>query len=676
MNRIIFILLAFVSMNSSIQAQSSSHVYKVFFNVDESNLDEQDHLVLNQMLSDLKNQTYYEITLTAHTDYNASYHYNEALSKRRAISVQDYLIAKGLKKEFFDIKWQGEMMPAASNLTLEGKAQNRRVEIKVIKKTLNNTQDLIQAIKPQYLQSYNLNQQGTTIISSENGMTITVPENAFTTKDGKTVPQDQVVLKLEEFHNPLDFIFNKLTTISDGKMLESGGMFKITAEFNNQELLLKNDKKLNVEMPSKNIKPNMNVFTGVKNSNGEMEWEIKKETFGLKNNKVKPVECPLVLDDKLLNELYIKTDLTPQALNFKHAIPRRVPKPIMPKTPKYASYPSENDVFTWLERVSLSKNEKSLRMKREMDKVDALNAKKQAKYDRKLKYYQLKLSTYPQDSLNSELAINAFSKWLNTEQESLSNNITIIEQKAYNRAITKLIKYNQAKKLTCQSIPKVINGMSHFNENEVTQIRKNQRLMLALIEISNNDKLFKAYAKNGVIDYSNANLARYINRRYRYIEASSINRLAYQSSNPYLAKIKNMADLQNLKTKGINNKTLAQDAGTIYQASFSNMGYINCDRFTGQQLVDIEIAADKGMQISLYVKSINGMLSASYNAKTQKYIARVPKNVNIQVLVMGVKNGIPVFESQNISFDKTQVVATSPKITTTERILEQLKKVG
>lgn len=676
MNRIIFILLAFVSMNSSIQAQSSSHVYKVFFNVDESNLDEQDHLVLNQMLSDLKNQTYYEITLTAHTDYNASYHYNEALSKRRAISVQDYLIAKGLKKEFFDIKWQGEMMPAASNLTIEGKAQNRRVEIKVIKKTLNNTQDLIQEIKPQYLQSFNLNKQGNTIISSENGMTITVPENAFTTKDGKTVPQDQVVLKLEEFHNPLDFIFNKLTTISDGKMLESGGMFKITAEFNNQELLLKNDKKLNVEMPSKNIKPNMNVFTGVKNSNGEMEWEIKKETFGLKNNKVKPVESPLVLDDKLLNDLYIKTDLTPQALNFKHAIPRRVPKPIMPKTPKYASYPSENDVFTWLERVSLSKNEKSLRMKREMDKVDALNAKKQAKYDRKLKYYQLKLSTYPQDSLNSEIAINAFSKWLNTEQESLSNNITIIEQKAYNRAITKLIKYNQAKKLTCQSIPKVINGMSHFNEIEVAQIRKNQRLMLALIEISNNDKLFKAYAKNGVIDYSNANLARYINRRYRYIEASSINRLAYQSSNPYLAKIKNMADLQNLKTKGINNKTLAQDAGTIYQASFSNMGYINCDRFTGQQLVDIEIAADKGMQISLYVKSINGMLSASYNAKTQKYIARVPKNVSIQVLVMGVKNGVPVFESQNISFDKTQVVATSPKITTTERILEQLKKVG
>jgi hypothetical protein len=672
----ILTLLVLIVISFEVFAQSQEFNYKVFFNVDESKLDEQDHLVLNQLLSDLKNQPYYEITLTAHTDFNASYLYNEALSKRRALSVEDYLVSKGLKKEFFNIKWQGEMMPASSNLTLEGKAQNRRVEIKVIKKTLNNTQDLIQEIKPQYLQSFNLNKQGNTIISSENGMTITVPENAFTTKDGKTVPQDQVVLKLEEFHQPMDFIFNKLSTISDGKMLESGGMFKITAEFNKQELLLRNDKKLDVEMPSKNIKPNMNVFTGKENSNGVMEWQLRKETFGLKNNKIKPIECPVVMDENILKSLYYPQDLKPIELTYKYTYSGIASKPQMPKEPRYSSYPSESQMFTWLERMTLSKSEREIRYKRECDKIDSKNLKRKDRYEQKMNAYNIAIQRYPQDSINSLNELASFNLWLNSEINALTNNTSIVEQKAYNRAVDKMIKLNRNKKLNCKNVPQFFAYHARFNESELQTVKRNKLLMYALIETRNNLETVNKRFKNGEIDYSNPNLLRHIARKYRFLDAPEINRLVgYGLNNPYMAQIKRNAELQKIKTNGINNQTLASDAGTIYKASFSNMGYINCDRFTGQQLVNIEIEADKDMQISLYVKSVNGMLNAYYNANTQKYIAQVPKNVAVQVLVMGVKNGVPVFESQNISFDKTQVVATSPKISTTERILEQLKKV-
>jgi len=668
-------LLVLIVLSFEVIAQSNQNDYKVFFKIDESNLDEQDLLVLNQIVNDLKNQAYYEITLTAHTDFNASYMYNEALSKRRAISAEEYLISKGLKKEFFDIKWHGEYLPVASNSFDEGKAQNRRVEIKVVKKTLNNTQDLIQNIKPQYQQTFNLNHQGSTVLSSENGMKITVPENAFITKDGKTVPQEKVEIKLEEFHNPMDFIFNKLTTISDGKMLESGGMFKITAEFNNQELILKNDKKINVEMPSKNIKPNMNVFTGKKNSRGEMEWQIRPETFGLKNNKVNLTECPMNLNPELLKELYINQTLTQQTLNLKHSVPRLVKKPVMPKTPTYFSYLSESEVFTWFERISLSKTEKSLRMKIETDKVDALNARKRVKYEKKLINYHFRLSAYPQDSINYILANKECDEWFTKEIAKLSNNTLIIEQNAYNKAISNLIKYNKAKKITCQNLPRFIARQSRFNKNDEEQIIKNNRLMFALIEIMNNGSFINRLFKNGEIDYSNASLAKYVKRRYRFTEVSISNRFVNLSSNPYLVKMKNMAELENLKNKGINNQTLAKDANTIYQASFSNLGYINCDRFSGQQMVDIEIQADKDIQISLYVKSVNGMIMPQYIEKSQKYFTKVPKNVEVHILVIGVKNGVPVFESQNLSFDKTQKIVLSPKTTTTERILEQLKKV-
>lgn len=72
------------------------------------------------------------ILIEGHTDSAGTDEYNMDLSRRRAQSVSNYLIAKGVDASRFTVKWYGETQPRADNATAEGKAKNRRVELGII----------------------------------------------------------------------------------------------------------------------------------------------------------------------------------------------------------------------------------------------------------------------------------------------------------------------------------------------------------------------------------------------------------------------------------------------------------------------------------------------------------------------------------------------------------------
>ncbi len=64
-----------------------------------------------------------------HTDSTGSYETNKALSRQRAITVRDYLIAQDVAASSIEVEGLGPDRPVAGNETTEGRAQNRRVEI-------------------------------------------------------------------------------------------------------------------------------------------------------------------------------------------------------------------------------------------------------------------------------------------------------------------------------------------------------------------------------------------------------------------------------------------------------------------------------------------------------------------------------------------------------------------
>lgn len=79
--------------------------------------------------------TQYEKTyvdVLGHTDSVGSDAFNQTLSEQRASSVADYLAGRGVQRARLATKGYGESQPKASNTSEEGRAQNRRVEIRLV----------------------------------------------------------------------------------------------------------------------------------------------------------------------------------------------------------------------------------------------------------------------------------------------------------------------------------------------------------------------------------------------------------------------------------------------------------------------------------------------------------------------------------------------------------------
>jgi len=104
----------------------------ITFGFDRSDLQSQFYPVLDNVASTLReyNQTIVEVA--GHTDSKGTDAYNQALSERRAGSVGNYLMSKGLMRDRFILVGAGESRPVASNDTEAGRAQNRRVEITLV----------------------------------------------------------------------------------------------------------------------------------------------------------------------------------------------------------------------------------------------------------------------------------------------------------------------------------------------------------------------------------------------------------------------------------------------------------------------------------------------------------------------------------------------------------------
>ncbi|WP_238367537.1 OmpA family protein [Mesobacterium pallidum] len=72
------------------------------------------------------------VQVIGHTDSDGSAAYNQDLSQRRAQAVSSVLIGNGVSPSRIQAFGRGEDQPVATNLTAEGKAQNRRVEIVIL----------------------------------------------------------------------------------------------------------------------------------------------------------------------------------------------------------------------------------------------------------------------------------------------------------------------------------------------------------------------------------------------------------------------------------------------------------------------------------------------------------------------------------------------------------------
>jgi len=88
-------------------------VPEIFYDLDKSTLRAESKNALDGLIQTLNENPTITIKLTAHTDYRADDNYNLKLSDRRAKSVMDYLISKGVPADRLTSEGKGETTPKA-----------------------------------------------------------------------------------------------------------------------------------------------------------------------------------------------------------------------------------------------------------------------------------------------------------------------------------------------------------------------------------------------------------------------------------------------------------------------------------------------------------------------------------------------------------------------------------
>jgi OOP family OmpA-OmpF porin len=113
-------------------APESISMQGVYFDFDKSDLKSNYAPMLSLVYDKLVENPQARAVIGGHTDSTGPAEYNQGLSERRANAVRDYLIQKGIAAERIEAVGYGMTAPLVSNLTPEGRAVNRRVDITVV----------------------------------------------------------------------------------------------------------------------------------------------------------------------------------------------------------------------------------------------------------------------------------------------------------------------------------------------------------------------------------------------------------------------------------------------------------------------------------------------------------------------------------------------------------------
>ena len=105
----------------------------ILFNTGKSSFQKQAMPVLQAITAILKEYPTAKFSLEGHTDSTGSDVLNQKLSEERAAAVKNFLVENGIDASRLSSKGFGESTPVDSNKTAKGRANNRRVEVKLVK---------------------------------------------------------------------------------------------------------------------------------------------------------------------------------------------------------------------------------------------------------------------------------------------------------------------------------------------------------------------------------------------------------------------------------------------------------------------------------------------------------------------------------------------------------------
>ena len=120
-------------VTEEVQKQLNDYARTILFDTGKSSIKAESTSVMVDIIQILNEYPNAKFTVEGHTDSVGSEKLNQKLSEERANSVRNFLIDKGIAADRLTAIGYGEAKPIATNNTRAGRAQNRRVEINLVK---------------------------------------------------------------------------------------------------------------------------------------------------------------------------------------------------------------------------------------------------------------------------------------------------------------------------------------------------------------------------------------------------------------------------------------------------------------------------------------------------------------------------------------------------------------
>lgn len=632
-------MLGLLAVAGNLSAQTTTAVYAVHFNSDEYQLDEKDKAILEGLVRVLTGPDYAELNLTAHTDFVADATYNQKLSEQRCASVKSFLIGKGVSSKRITEQSFGELKPKVNSKTEQAKALNRRVECELQVFKAGKIQEFLLLIDGHQKQEFKVNPNKPIQIRGKNGLQLHLPANAFVDENNVPIKSQEVSIEIEELFGPREAFTHQLSTVSEGKLLESGGMFSVKASLKGKPLKLKEEATMEVKFPSKNLKEGMQVFTSVENPNtGIKEWKVSNTAFEVAPEK--KVDLPFVyFDTTALRRYKVKDIQIPSFPNFKYGC---IPWPIRPNCPKAPHKPqalTRPDMFSLAERIFYSSSYMDAQLKEANERRDKSYAKALNNWVQRSIAYEENLIKYYHDSAEFEFATrDTFVKWVTAKEVELQNFLTEKEKQFFNDGIEKFCKASAKKQLSSLNLRSVFLTYSRPNRSiawQLDQLKFYLEFMHNLKASSMAEVIALAGDKNNVINVA----PRHLNKQMNYYRNMYRNGYAATliGSNGDFAKlfIDAEEEVYALREKAglLDNK----DVTMVYTASLNATGLYNCDRFSNVppiQMAKIRIDAPQNSRVSFYVPDINAYVYAYHDE--QGYYASLPKGKSVKMFAFNL----------------------------------------
>ncbi len=267
-------------------------------------------LNLQQQLTKYLHQNIVSITLKGHTDQVGSKNQNQLLSQRRVQNIRFFLEENGFHSIRMKENYYGEDLPAIISHSNEV-AENRRVEIFFLIEEIQAPKNIV--YYPTKIDTFTIRHQAEIIpevqvkreltefenffhqldkeaeihllqakkggfIHASNGTTLFFKKQSFCDCETKEEIKGEIEIKLKEYYKKSEFLQAGLHTVSMNRPLRTAGTFFIEALQNNKKVCLKDRVHFDIISPinkmSNTIYPDMNLFTGVKNKSGEIDWKV------------------------------------------------------------------------------------------------------------------------------------------------------------------------------------------------------------------------------------------------------------------------------------------------------------------------------------------------------------------------------------------------------------------